>query len=157
MVMSSTYRSFFVTFRQPSDDDRDVFSAQLAPESWLAVAATVVALQVVMAAFASASKTKKKNSGKYEMESGFGKLDRLTWTWTALAQAGVVNKTFFFLAICCKVAYSSGHDPAPDRWSQRAVFLVGFLFALMIYNYFTANIISSLQTSKAISSVQEAN
>ncbi len=96
--MSSTHRSFFVTFRQPSDDDRDVFSAQLAPESWLAVAATVVALQVVMAAFASASKTKKKNSGKDEMESGFGKLDRLTWTWTALAQAGVVNKTLFFFS-----------------------------------------------------------
>ncbi len=95
MVMSSTYRSFFVTFRQPSDDDRDVFSAQLAPESWLAVAATVVALQVVMAAFASTNKTKRKNPGKDEMENGFGKLDRLTWTWTALAQAGVVKYIFF--------------------------------------------------------------
>ena len=43
----------------------------------------------------------------------------------------------------------------PVRWSQRAVFFVGFAFTLLLFDYFTANIISTLQTVKTIESVDE--
>lgn len=35
------------------------------------------------------------------------------------------------------------------------VFLVGFTFALLLYNYFTANIISTFQTAETIDSIEK--
>lgn len=39
--------------------------------------------------------------------------------------------------------------------SAKILFLVGFLFGMLVFNSFTANIISTLSASQSIESVQE--
>ncbi|TRY78764.1 hypothetical protein TCAL_12692 [Tigriopus californicus] len=49
----------------------------------------------------------------------------------------------------------TGADQEPQDGTRRLIFIVGFFFCLVSFNYFSANIISSLQQIKSFESLEE--
>ncbi len=64
-----------------------------------------------------------------------------------------LKKTDFFFPT--GVVTQQGSFNEPLSMSAKILFLVGFLFGMLVFNSFTANIISTLSASQSIESVQE--
>lgn len=135
-----------MAFRQPQGVV-DVFSTQLTPAAWAAAAAS-------MAAVAATSAASWKWSGR--KGSSFSAIDTAMCKFQAPSLHFPNAKRFFVIRWPLSALAQQGHDPSPPPGpSHRLVFLTGFAFALVLFDYFTANIISTLQTAASIGSVGE--
>ncbi len=148
-VSSFNFRTFYVAFRQPHQGT-DIFWIQFTRKSWIAVLLVVFVFQGITLAVDFSSQIMRKNARKGVTSY----LDLLRWEHKWLGALLPLDLSLL-LSWPIHALVQKSHEPEPEQHTQRFIFIVGFFFFFLLFNYFTANIITTLQLARSIKDVPE--
>ena len=122
-------RAFWIYFRQP-ELTIDIYFTQFSKQFWLCVIVTTLGLQLVMALSTWIYSKLLRDDVRVKEAKLFGFRDILSWSLSFLSQ--------------------QGYERDPNKHSQRVLFMTGYVFAMLCFCGFSANIISTLQQVRSL-------
>ena len=135
------HRRFVAVFRQPSMPI-DIYSGQFSSEVWLWGA--IINL-LLLGAMALAS----------EWEREIRPADSIAWIICKKIYTTERCEIDTLCIVHAGVITQQGSESKPLHFSTRLLFLSGFVFSMVCFASFGANIVTTLTTSKSIESVEE--